>query len=86
MELVEQGRVRLGYVTQAPLTRIMNLLLLALKIEEAILEMGGDAVKRLRSKHDVPPIMKVADWGKQERAWDRLYSREEKRSADASHA
>ena len=61
---------RLGHVTRARLTQIMNLLGLAPDIQEEILFLpatgqGRDAVteKRLR------PIAAVPDWRKQRRMW-----------------
>jgi hypothetical protein len=61
---------RIGHVTRARLTQIMNLLQLAPDIQEAILflpatERGRDVFteKQLR------PIAAVADWRKQRRMW-----------------
>ncbi|MBI1900557.1 MAG: hypothetical protein HYS13_05520 [Planctomycetia bacterium] len=61
---------RLGRVTRARITQIMNLLLLAPDIQEAILflppiERGRDAM-HLR---DVLPVAANADWRKQRRMW-----------------
>jgi len=72
--LTDQAELaRLGHVTRARLTQIMNLLSLAPDIQEQILflpttERGRDAVteKQLR------PIAAVADWREQRRMWARL--------------
>ena len=64
---------RLGHVTRARLTQIMNLLCLAPDLQEQILfllatERGRDAIteKQLR------PIAGVANWRKQRQMWTRL--------------
>lgn len=81
-DLVNEGVVndyaeiaRLGHVTRARVTQIMNLRLLAPDIQEAILNLprtfrGRDAV---RERH-VRPIAAEPDWNKQRRMWDRLTS------------
>jgi hypothetical protein len=61
---------RLGHVTRARITQIMNLLLLAPDIQEAILflpriERGRDQI-HLRQ---LQPIAQVPDWRKQRRLW-----------------
>jgi hypothetical protein len=61
---------RLGYVSRARLTQIMNLLSLSPAIQEAILflpptEGGRDVV----TERDLRPIAAMADWGKQRRMW-----------------
>jgi len=66
---------RLGQVTRARLTQIMNLLLLAPDIQEALLhlprvERGRDQV-HLRL---LQPIAQVPDWRKQRRMWKELHS------------
>jgi len=66
---------RLTYVTRARITQIMNLLLLAPDIQEAILflpriESGRDPI-HLRQ---LQPIALVPDWRKQRRLWVRLRS------------
>ena len=62
---------RLGHVTRARLTQIMNLLCLAPDIQEELLflpatERGRDAIteKQLR------PIVAITDWRKQRRMWE----------------
>ena len=61
---------RLGHVTRARMTQIMNLLLLAPDIQEEILFLSplesGRAPILLRH---LQPIAAVADWGKQRRLW-----------------
>ena len=64
---------RLGHVTRARLTQIMNLLCLSPDLQEQILflpatERGRDVIteKQLR------PIAAMADWRKQRQLWARL--------------
>ncbi len=64
---------RLGHVTRARVTQIMNLLLLAPDLQEALLflprtERGRDPV-RLR---DLQPVAAAFDWQKQRRLWEAL--------------
>lgn len=64
---------RLGHVSRARLTQIMNLLCLAPDIQEALLflpttERGRDAI----TERDLRPIAAVADWRKQRRMWRRF--------------
>jgi hypothetical protein len=64
---------RLGRVSRARLTQIMNLLNLAPDIQEEILflprtEKGVDPV----GERDLRPIAAVADWRKQRRMWRSL--------------
>jgi hypothetical protein len=79
-ELIRTGVVadyadlaRLGHVTRARITQMMNLLLLAPDIQEAILflprvERGYDPI-HLRQ---LQPIALVPDWRKQRRLWAKL--------------
>ena len=67
---------RRGHVTRARITQIMNLLLLAPEIQEAILflpriEAGSDPIL-LR---DLQPIALTADWKKQRVMWRKLVER-----------
>lgn len=76
-ELIQSGQVadqaelaRVGHVTRARLTQIMNLLQLAPEIQEEILylpvtERGRDVV----TERDLRPIVTLADWQKQRRSW-----------------
>jgi len=78
--LVRDGEVadyaelaRLGHVTRARITQIMNLLMLAPDIQEEILflpriERGHDPM-HLRQ---LQPIASVPDWRKQQRLWREL--------------
>src|SRR6516162_9914148 len=64
---------RLGHVTHARISQIMNLLNLAPDIQEAILflprtERGRDLV--LLS--DLQPIASILDWQRQRKMWQRL--------------
>jgi hypothetical protein len=74
---------KLGHVTRARLTQIMNLLCLAPDIQEELLflpavERGREAVteKQLR------PIAGMEDWKKQRRRWNAVSSTEYARAAD----
>jgi predicted XRE-type DNA-binding protein len=70
-EVADQAELaRLGHVTRARLTQIMNLLCLAPDIQEAILFLpaagrGRDVV----TERQVRPIAAEVDWGKQRRMW-----------------
>ena len=80
--LIKEGEVsdyaeiaRLGHVSRARVTQIMNLLLLAPDIQEEILFLpctmsGRDAVR----EHMVRPIAAVLDWRKQRRMWGEVGS------------
>ncbi len=72
--VVDQAELaRVGHVTRARLTQIMNLLNLAPDIQEQILKLppivkGCDSV----TERDLRPIAAVADWSKQRRVWNRF--------------
>lgn len=78
--LIEAGEVRdyadlarLGHVTRARVTQIMNLLCLAPDIQEEVLfqppvESGRDPLKEWQ----IRPITLVPDWRKQRRMWCEL--------------
>lgn len=78
--LIRDGEVRdlaeiarLGHVTRARVTQIMNLLHLAPDIQEAILslprtESGRDPI----TERDLRPIAAIVDWRKQRREWREL--------------
>jgi hypothetical protein len=80
--LLQQGEVRdyadlarLGHVTRARVTQIMNLLNLAPDIQEALLflpptEVGRDQIKEWQ----VRPIVATAHWQGQRRMWRQLAS------------
>ncbi len=70
-DLADAAR-RLG-LTRARVTQIMNLLLLAPEIQEAIVELspiksGRDPV----TERSLRPIVAEPDWERQEAAWSRL--------------
>ncbi len=81
-QLIRDGEVldlaeiaRLGHVTRARVTQIMNLLHLAPDIQEAILalprvEQGRDPV----TERDLRPIVAMIGWGQQRHAWELLLS------------
>jgi len=70
-EVADQAELaRLGHVTRARLTQIMNLLCLAPDIQEALLFLpatirGRDAVM----ERNLRPIAAVQDWRKQRQMW-----------------
>ncbi len=76
-QLIRDGEVRdladiarLGHVTRARVTQIMNLLHLAPDIQEAILflprvEQGRDPV----TERELRPVAALPDWRKQRKAW-----------------
>ncbi|HRQ76171.1 MAG TPA: hypothetical protein PK098_09665 [Phycisphaerales bacterium] len=64
---------RLGHVSRARVTQIMNLLNLAPDIQEAILFLprtvsGRDPI----TERDIRPIVAEMDWNRQRRMWQRL--------------
>ena len=66
---------RMGHVTRARMTQIMNLRFLAPDIQEALLflsrtESGRDQIK----EWEVRPIAAAPDWNKQRRMWLELKS------------
>ncbi len=65
---------RLGHVTRARITQIMNLNLLAPDIQEAILNLPRTLKGRdpIRERH-VRAITSIADWSAQRRAWDHVH-------------
>ena len=79
-ELIRRGEVkdyaelaRLGHVTRARVTQIMNLLNLAPDIQEQILflppiELGDDPLKEWQMR----PITKHLQWRAQQKEWERL--------------
>ena len=75
-EITDQADLaRLGYVSRARVTQIMNLLQLAPDIEEEILFLprtvqGRDPIR----EHMVRPIAAVLDWRKQRRMWQEVKS------------
>lgn len=79
-ELLRAGEVtdyaelaRLGHVTRARMTQIMNLLNLAPQVQEEILFLprttkGRDAI----GERDIRPICTEADWTRQQELWQQL--------------
>ena len=66
---------RLGHVTRARMTQLMNLLNLAPDIQEAILflppvERGRDPI----TERDLRPIVAILDWRKQKKHWAQVVS------------
>ena len=69
---------RLGHVSRARVTQIMNLLLLAPTIQETLLflprtQRGRDP---LHLRH-LQPLTRIADWGEQRKRWQALLSNRE---------
>ncbi len=75
-EIADQAEIaRLGHVSRARVTQIMNLLHLAPDIQEEILflprtESGRDPIREIMLR----PIAAVLDWRKQRRMWSMLLS------------
>jgi hypothetical protein len=72
---------RLGQVTRARMSQIMDMLCLAPDIQEALLflprtQSGRDPV----TEHDLRPIAAIADWDRQREAWGQFVKQ---RSHDA---
>ena len=64
---------RIGHVSRARLTQIMNLLCLAPDIQEEILFLPHvDTGRELVTERDLRPIAAEADWRKQRRMWEEL--------------
>lgn len=66
---------RLGHVTRARVTQIMNLLHLAPDIQEALLflprvEHGRDPIQ----ERQLRPIAAIADWRKQRKLWRQVHA------------
>ncbi len=76
-EMIRSGAVkdqaelaRLGHVSRARLSQIVNLLNLAPDIQEAILSLPPMMARRDSvGERDVRPIATVADWAKQRKMW-----------------
>jgi len=88
--LVRDGEVadyadiaRLGHVTRARVSQIMNLLNLAPEIQEALLFLpvtvkGRDPIR----EHHIRPILTILDWRKQRRLWASVLPRSHKEPTD----
>jgi hypothetical protein len=75
-QMVDLGEVRdyadlarLGYVTRARITQIMNLLNLAPDIQEEILDLAASVENATLAERQIRPITKIVPWGNQKRAW-----------------
>ena len=75
-DMVNRGEVRdyadlarLGYVTRARITQIMNLLLLAPDIQEEIVGLGGAAKETIPTERHVRSAVKFVLWDRQRQAW-----------------
>jgi hypothetical protein len=67
---------RLGYVTRARLSQIMNLLLLAPDIQEEVLGMEGQASRSTEvPERDMRAVAKIALWRQQMRLWAKMKGR-----------
>ncbi len=73
-EMVDRGEVcdyadlaRLGYVTRARITQIMNLLHLAPDIQETLLDLQN--VGNLPCERDIRRVATHVDWTQQHRSW-----------------
>ncbi|MCX6632327.1 MAG: hypothetical protein NTW28_32355 [Candidatus Solibacter sp.] len=77
-DMVNRGEVRdyadlarLGYVTRARLTQIMNLLLLAPDIQEAILDNSNDwRARSAITERDLRRVSRTIDWAAQRQMLD----------------
>ena len=74
-EMVDRGEVRdyadlarLGYVTRARITQIMNLLNLAPDIQEELLHLAASVENRL-AERQIRSITKIVPWTTQRKAW-----------------
>jgi len=78
-DMIDRGEVkdyaelaRLGFVTRARVTQIMNLLNLAPQIQETLLFPNGNASGRsLVSEHDLRAVTRAVLWQDQVSAFDR---------------
>ena len=74
-DMIESGRIRdyadiarLGYVTRARVTQIMNLLNLAPDIQERILTQDSNQTDfKLATERHIRQIVSAVDWGEQRR-------------------
>lgn len=67
---------RLGHVTRARLTQIMNLLNLAPDIQEQVLDLPRvESGREPLTERQLRPIAAVANWRKQRRSWKALQPR-----------
>ena len=79
-DMVDRGEVRdyadlarLGYVTRARITQIMNLLNLAPDIQLDILQLGRRPYSEAAiAERHLRPLAKIVDWEYQRQAWMKL--------------
>lgn len=81
-EMVDRGEVRdyadlarLGYVSRARLTQIMNLLLLAPDIQEELLTSTTLAARPTLPELGLRQVVMLVAWGQQRRLWKELLSK-----------
>lgn len=82
-DMVDRGEVhdyadlaRLGYITRARATQIMNLTLLAPEIQEALIEpQSALSFARSATERELRLITRLAHWTEQRKAWSDLRSR-----------
>ena len=68
---------RLGYVTRARITQIMNLLLLAPEIQADILSWAAHTEdSRQLAEHEVRKIAHIPEWEPQRKLWRDLLGRQ----------
>ena len=75
-DMIDRGEVkdyadlaRLGYVTRARVTQIMNLTLLAPDIQEEILELSTQRISAPPAERQVRTVTDLLFWAHQRRAW-----------------
>ena len=76
-EMVDLGEVRdyadlarLGYVTRARITQIMNLLNLAPDIQEEVLHLAASIERHALAERQIRSITKLVLWTTQRKAWN----------------
>ncbi len=78
-EMVGRGEIRdyaeiarLGYITRARATQIMNLLHLAPDIQEHLLFLDGGPASSKLAEHELRAIATAVEWKEQRKLWKRL--------------
>ena len=81
-EMVDRGEVRdyadlarLGYVSRARITQIMNMLNLATDIQEELLTSSTFAARTTVPERGLRQVAAVVGWGRQRRLWKELLSK-----------
>lgn len=67
---------RLGQVTRARVTQIMNFLSLAPDIQEQLLDSEDNRERKRLSERQIRKVLSSLDWGKQRRMFRRLFASE----------